>query len=440
MSHRILFIDDEPLVRKAFTRSLRDSDYHVDVAATSEEALALALQNTYAVIATDLNMPDTPGDILIAEMRVIQPHAAYIMITGNLDRRLPALVSQPGAVTQALAKPWGRVELLSTLSTAVGQHLERVALAQKGASDILTDSDDSFAESFHGARNLRFLNLLRNIEDQGEFTGCIEFIRPSDRKKIGYLLLNHGRICVVGGTQDHAPLGEMLVQCHPEPQKVLQEALIHAREEGKAIGEVLTQMGVVSTAQLADALRKQVNLGLQCIADETEELDTRLSPLRSAANETLSFSLGELYFSAMRRFGRLGDDLATDVYHEFVDIAENAVLVAKVGRQFLPLLAKGWPGTSIYELRQLANATVAMAMPPTLLAAQIVPRVVAAGDPKTGGIVISSRSRTALLGGLNAVVRNRMYVYIAEAMRREKSALLSRQAIVAATEAPVMHS
>ena len=54
---RILFVDDDRGVRTAFARTLRNQDYDVDLADGLEEAIALASQHHYAVIASDYRMP-----------------------------------------------------------------------------------------------------------------------------------------------------------------------------------------------------------------------------------------------------------------------------------------------------------------------------------------------------------------------------------------------
>ena len=81
-SERILFVDDDPVSRRAFARAMRKSGFIVDLAQDGDEAWELATHFPYAVIATDLRMPGMDGMMLIDQMRELQPDTVCLLVTG----------------------------------------------------------------------------------------------------------------------------------------------------------------------------------------------------------------------------------------------------------------------------------------------------------------------------------------------------------------------
>ncbi|MEQ8273817.1 MAG: EAL domain-containing protein [Deltaproteobacteria bacterium] len=125
-SGRVLFVDDDTLCARAFRRSLVRRGYAVDIATTASEALSLARRFHYAVIATDLMMPDADGLDIIRRIRSLQPDAAYLMITGKTDLRLPD-TEEAGMISQIVYKPWDDKMLIQAISSASNRHAERIA-------------------------------------------------------------------------------------------------------------------------------------------------------------------------------------------------------------------------------------------------------------------------------------------------------------------------
>jgi diguanylate cyclase (GGDEF)-like protein len=81
-SERILFVDDDPVSRRAFARAMRKSGFIVDLAQDGDEAWELATHFPYAVIATDLRMPGMDGMMLIDQLKELQPDPVCLLVTG----------------------------------------------------------------------------------------------------------------------------------------------------------------------------------------------------------------------------------------------------------------------------------------------------------------------------------------------------------------------
>jgi diguanylate cyclase (GGDEF)-like protein len=144
---RILFVDDEPLARNAFADSLQDRDFQVDVADGGDEALGLASQHPYAVVAADWRMPRIDGLELIQRIRPKLPDATYLLVTGA-----PAeLACEPERISRidgVIAKPWTRSALASAMERAVELYWTRrsrksVFEAEKRTRRVLLVEDNA---------------------------------------------------------------------------------------------------------------------------------------------------------------------------------------------------------------------------------------------------------------------------------------------------------
>lgn len=113
--HTILLIDDEPTVRRAYTRLLERSGFDVVGAADGERGLQLFAEapEKYAVVLLDLSMPKLPGAEVLQRILRTAPNARVIILTGH------AAPSQnlEGACA-ILKKPVTRARLLEELEMA----------------------------------------------------------------------------------------------------------------------------------------------------------------------------------------------------------------------------------------------------------------------------------------------------------------------------------
>jgi CheY-like chemotaxis protein len=81
---RLLLVEDEPALADLLKRYLERLGYKVDACAQAEAALALlaAHPEDYALLITDLSLPDMSGDELMTRSRVLAPHLRAIVASG----------------------------------------------------------------------------------------------------------------------------------------------------------------------------------------------------------------------------------------------------------------------------------------------------------------------------------------------------------------------
>jgi len=117
---RILIIDDEAEIRESLETLLQLEGYTVAVAGNGREGMAQIGEHTFDVVLLDLALPDKNGMDVLAEIRVLHPQQAVIMITayGTVENAVRAM--QSGA-TNFIQKPWDNEKLLADVRAAVAR-------------------------------------------------------------------------------------------------------------------------------------------------------------------------------------------------------------------------------------------------------------------------------------------------------------------------------
>ena len=88
---KVMVVDDEGGIRELVSRCLADSRFELTVAASGEEALALA-RNPAALdlLITDQLMPGIEGHELARRLRTANPNLKVLYLTGHSDRLFAA--------------------------------------------------------------------------------------------------------------------------------------------------------------------------------------------------------------------------------------------------------------------------------------------------------------------------------------------------------------
>lgn len=133
---KVLFIDDDPGIRRAFCRVLGTRGFETETASSGTEALRMAESQQYPVIVTDLRMPGMDGLTLIERMRALQPHSAFVVLTGMPDLDLNRTNATANQIDAVLSKPWNADELEEVLRRAANLHHRRCGAAT-GEGEVL---------------------------------------------------------------------------------------------------------------------------------------------------------------------------------------------------------------------------------------------------------------------------------------------------------------
>jgi CheY-like chemotaxis protein len=82
---RALIVEDERIVGEVLAEFLTLEGYEVDRAMGGREALELVRRRAYALIVSDVRMPDVDGPALYYELRAVNPEMArrMVFVTGD---------------------------------------------------------------------------------------------------------------------------------------------------------------------------------------------------------------------------------------------------------------------------------------------------------------------------------------------------------------------
>lgn len=119
---RVLFVDDDPLSRRAFARAMRQLGFIVDVAENGHEALKLARYYPYAVVAADWRMPDLDGLSLVKALKGGEREPVCVLVTAADDVAIGRSDFQALGVSEVVRKPWDTKALAEVLKRALAKY------------------------------------------------------------------------------------------------------------------------------------------------------------------------------------------------------------------------------------------------------------------------------------------------------------------------------
>lgn len=126
---RVLCVDDERNVLLGLQRQLR-KQFDVEISSAPEEALKLLREaGPFAVVVSDMRMPQVNGVEFLGQVRQLSPDTVRIMLTGNADQQTAVDAVNKGHIFRFLTKPCSPELLAATLEEALDQY--RLARAER---------------------------------------------------------------------------------------------------------------------------------------------------------------------------------------------------------------------------------------------------------------------------------------------------------------------
>jgi len=95
----LLFVEDDPLIRRALAEGLRAKGHRVREADGVGAAKASLSNETYDLVVTDWRLPDGSGFDVMADLDAIQPGIPVIVVTGHASVELAVEAMRRGAFT-----------------------------------------------------------------------------------------------------------------------------------------------------------------------------------------------------------------------------------------------------------------------------------------------------------------------------------------------------
>ena len=109
MRKRILVIDDDEAVRKAFLLALEDTGYQVDTAESGEKGIKMEKKNKYDLFFLDLHMPGLNGVETLRALRKIDKNVPIYVVTAFYKMYFEELIKaeKEGISFDVVRKPIG---------------------------------------------------------------------------------------------------------------------------------------------------------------------------------------------------------------------------------------------------------------------------------------------------------------------------------------------
>jgi EAL domain-containing protein (putative c-di-GMP-specific phosphodiesterase class I) len=249
---RVLLVDDDPSVRRDYSRALRRAGWLVDTAADGREAIEILAGAAYGVIVSDIAMPGVGGMAFLRAVRQRNLDVPMVLMTGDPVLETAVEAVEYGAF-RYLIKPIALAALAETVKSAMT--LFRLAQLKRLALDAIGAEGKSLGDRV--ALETRFENALGRISMEVQ-----PIVHWPERRVFGY---------------------EALVRS-AEPALALPADLLDAAERlGRVhdLGRVVRREVAAMAERAPDDSAMFVNLHPLDLDDE--ELYARSSPLASCA-------------------------------------------------------------------------------------------------------------------------------------------------------------
>lgn len=126
MTDRILFVDDDNRALDAYKRLLHGK-FNIDTAASGAQGIAaILLLGPFAVVISDMRMPEMNGAEFLARVREMAPQTVRMLLAGhkNHDRVIEAV--NEGQIFRYLTKPCKQNSLVSAILLGLARYKTNV--------------------------------------------------------------------------------------------------------------------------------------------------------------------------------------------------------------------------------------------------------------------------------------------------------------------------
>ncbi len=170
----ILVVDDEPMIRDGLSEYLNSEGFVCETATTGHEALERLSSQPFALVVTDLQMPEMNGVQLIESLSKKHPDVASIMITGVGDLDTAVQTMKHGA-SDYITKPFDLRQVVGSVKRAL--ELRHTHLQIKKTSEDLQAVVHKKSAEFNAAlqdlcdhREMTLDILMRALDARGHET------------------------------------------------------------------------------------------------------------------------------------------------------------------------------------------------------------------------------------------------------------------------------
>nr|WP_240991611.1 HD domain-containing phosphohydrolase [endosymbiont of Tevnia jerichonana] len=297
----MLLVDDDRNLLDSFRRQFRKRLNLVTAVSGGDALQAIQDDGPFAVVVSDMQMPNMDGVELLTRVRVAAPNTVRIMLTGNANLEVALGAINQGHISRFLNKPVEVPELYEAIIDGI-QHYRLVMMEKtllnktlKGAVNLLTDilslvDPDSFSQASRIKRHVDTMLKSLGLQDTWHFElaallsqiGHITIPREILEKVASNVPLTTKEAALY---KTHPEIGSRLLQHIPRLETVA--AIVahqEAEDEMEKIGKHLSQEDKITLGshllKVAIAYDKRITAGMDEDQSLTELKDepTRYAP------------------------------------------------------------------------------------------------------------------------------------------------------------------
>lgn len=229
MTEKILFVDDEPAILHSMQRQLHKR-FNIRIATSGDEALRILKEDgPFAVIVSDMRMPNMDGVRLLKTAKNLYPDTVRILLTGYADQQTAIEAVNNGQVFRFLVKPCSPGLLIISLALAIKQY-HLITAEQDLLQKTLKGCVSVLSELLSMTNPLAFSSSLRIREYMTHLVDVLQLPNPW-QYEIAALLAQIGCVTLPGEILSKFYAGQELTaketelfDGHPKTaQKLLQQ-------------------------------------------------------------------------------------------------------------------------------------------------------------------------------------------------------------------------
>jgi len=225
---KVLFVDDEAAILQGYVRLFRN-EFEIDTSVTGKGALiAIETKGPYAVIVSDMQMPEMSGVEVLRKVKEITPDSIRIILTGHADLGAAIAAVNDGSVFRFLTKPCSKETLGKTLSAALMQYrlvrAERELLEHtlKGSIEVLSEVL-SIVNPAAFSRGMRLKRYMKHVVSVMRLPRPWRFEVAAMMSQLGCVVLAPETIEAVFAGRELSPDEQARYASHPDVARSLLE-------------------------------------------------------------------------------------------------------------------------------------------------------------------------------------------------------------------------
>lgn len=118
--YQIMIVDDEPNILNSLNRVLKKvEDWDIETYDSAAAALKRAQTTNFELVISDYRMPEMNGIDFLNEIKIIQPEAMRIILSGFSELQVLVAAINEAEIFRYIFKPWNDHDLIYTVKQAL---------------------------------------------------------------------------------------------------------------------------------------------------------------------------------------------------------------------------------------------------------------------------------------------------------------------------------